>query len=133
MNNAPNPYRRPAADSAAMRDGNDLRIQNWLRFRYHFVPPILLATVATGDHLAVLSSAFVFLPMMALATELGPWIHPLNLIFSIFVLVAVPALEIAKRIVFAHERSLRISQVLLWWLYWGTMAVAMAGGTYRGP
>ncbi|TWU08588.1 hypothetical protein Poly21_55570 [Allorhodopirellula heiligendammensis] len=71
--------------------------------------------------------------MIALATELGPWVHPLNFIFSVLVFFATPALEIAKRILPAKEKRLRIAQILLWWLYWGMMSLAMAGGTYRGP
>ncbi|WP_342190185.1 hypothetical protein Pla52nx_003602 [Stieleria varia] len=93
----------------------------------------MIATLATGEPLAVLSTAFVFLPMIALATELGPWVLPLNFIFSIIVCIATPLLEIAKRIWFGNERRHRIAQILFWWIYWGMMSLAIAGGTYRGP
>ncbi|MEL6110090.1 MAG: hypothetical protein AAFU85_29100 [Planctomycetota bacterium] len=105
----------------------------WLRFRFHFLPPLLSATLATGEPLGMLATGFAFLPMIALCTEWGPWAHPVNFIFSVFVFLATPALEVAKRVSSECEVHFRVTQLSLWWLYWALVSLALVSGTYRGP
>lgn len=132
-NNGVNPYHATTSTVSVSPPACDNATPRWLRFRFHILPPVLLATVATGEPLAVIATAFLFLPMLALTTELGPWVHPLNLLFSIFTFIATLILELLKRTSVSHERRLRVAQIALWWVYWCMLSLALVGGTYRGP
>lgn len=128
-----NPYRATTSTVSDSPGACDTAIPRWLCFRFHFLPAILLATLATGEPLAVMSTAFLFLPMLALATECGPWVHPLNLLLSVFTFVAILSLELLKRTWRSNESRVRIAQIAIWWAYWCMFSLALIAGTYRGP
>jgi hypothetical protein len=99
----------------------------------HFVPPFILAVLASGEPIQHVTSGFVYFPFIAICMDLGPWTHPLNLILTLCVILVTPSLEIAKRIVADHTVGLRVAQIGIWWLFWILVSAALAFGDYRGP
>lgn len=105
----------------------------YLRFRHHVIPPVVMALLATGNPLGIFSVPIDSVILGVLSTEYFLWSHPLNWMFSVFVLIAIPVLEIRKAQKFGDGLTNRKLQIGIWWTYWTMIALAMGFGTYRGP
>jgi hypothetical protein len=56
-------------------------------------------------------------PMMAPAMEFGPWVHPLNLIMSLFVFAVIPIIQFIKWARPESDVRLRIGQISMLWSF----------------
>ena len=102
-------------------------------FRVHFVAAPVVALCTSGNPVEVLMVSLMWSPAILLAVEFGLWAHPLNILASLFVFIAIPVMQVAR--LRQPDRCHRIcmAQIGIWWLYWLTLGVALCFGEYRGP
>lgn len=100
-----------------------------VRFRLHFIAVmvggLLLAGVNSPSEVAMLP--------WALAMDFGPWVHPLNLIFSLFVVVAITVIQVMKLKRPESIGALRDAQLWIWWPFWLLFGMACRFGNWAGP
>jgi hypothetical protein len=87
----------------------------------------------TGHPIQWLALPPDYWPFAAFATEFGIWVHPLNLFGSLFVFAAVLIIQIVKWLRRDPSMGLRLTQILIWWIYCLMFGIAQQLGTYRGP
>ncbi|MEM6692319.1 MAG: hypothetical protein AAF664_23010 [Planctomycetota bacterium] len=125
--NSDNPYRLASKKSYRSSDSN------LIRFRWHFPLAILAGLCLTGQPIAWLAVPPTHWPLLALATEYGPWIHPYNLAASLATPFVMPVLQFAKFSFREATTPLRIAQIAIWWIYWLIFGMTQLLGVYRGP
>jgi hypothetical protein len=132
MENA-NPYQPSVNDGPSNGVAEQADLSSLTRFRWHFALAFIVGICLTGRPIEWLTASVESWPMMALAMEFGPWAHPLNLIGSLFVSIAIPLLQVAKWVRRDRGLSLRAAQIGIWWVYWLMFGLAQQLGTWRGP
>ena len=104
-----------------------------LQFRWHFPVALLTGLCLTGHPIQWLNLPPDYWPLVALSTEFGIWVYPINILGSLFLSAAVPIIQIAKWMRRDTSMGMRLTQILIWWIYCLTFGAAQLLGTYRGP
>jgi hypothetical protein len=123
----------PTVDDAERIDDGNRPSPRSIQFRWHFLLAFVTGICLTGHPIQWLTAPIDSWPLMALAMEFGPWAHPLNFVGSLFVMGAIPLIQIAKWLRPCRIRQLRIAQIGIWWIYWLMFGLAQQFGTWRGP